>query len=65
MINIHMSLQMRMNTPQRPAQSSLRRRMVASIPFPCAGVEASALTPAGLSPFPAGYFWDLDENEKI
>ena len=62
MINIHMSLQIRMNTPQRPAQSSLRRRMVASIPFPCAGVEASALTPAGFFPFRLAIFWDLNEN---
>ena len=59
MINIHMSLQIRMNTPQRPAQSSLRRRMAASIQFPCAGVETSNLTPAGSFPFRLANFWDL------
>ena len=59
MINIHMSLQIRMNTPQRPAQSSLRRRMVASIPFLVAGVEASVLQPAGSFPFRLANFWDL------
>ena len=56
MINIHMSLQIRMNTPQRPAQSSLRRRMVASIPFLVAGVEASVLQPAGSFPFRLAIF---------
>ena len=44
---------------------SSRSRIGSLIPLPCAGAETSNFMPAGLSPFPAGYFWDLDENEKI
>lgn len=35
----------------------VRSRIGSLIPLPCAGVETSNLTPAGLSPFPAGYFF--------